>query len=263
MKKLLIAVVAGLLAGVALAQGPTLVQEQKDLDVSGEIGLYSHYVWRGQIYDDSVVQPSLTVAKGPFSLNVWGNYNLESRDSDDRPNNDLTETDFTLSFRVPDNTDDFDIDIGIIKYIFTDAADLTGDSIDTDTEELFITAVFHNIILTPVVSIYHDMDASKGWYGSLALSQAVEISEALEVEAGLSVGLADGGYNSGNYSGSSGGGFNDYNASLSATYQVTDDVAVGALLQYTMLDGKIEKGAKEDNGSDNAVWGGFSVSYTF
>ena len=258
MKKLLFAVVVGALAGLAVAQEPLIVQEQADVAVTGDVGLYSHYVWRGQIYEDIVAQPSLTVSKGPVSLNIWGNYNLQGTGG--RPDNDLTETDFTLSYRIPDNTDDFDIDVGIIKYTYTD---VDGSENDADTEELFASAVFYNIILTPEVALYHDLDANGGWYASLALSQPLEVSEAMSLEAGASMGIADGGYNSGSYPGTSGGGVNDYNVSLKASYVVTDDITLGALLQYTLLDDKIDDEARSEYGADNAIWGGVSLSYTF
>jgi uncharacterized protein (TIGR02001 family) len=261
MKKLLFTVVIGAVAGLVVAQEPLMIQEQADVAVSGDVGLYSAYVWRGQIYEDFNLQPSLTVAKGPVSLNILGIYNLDGKDG--RPDNDLTETDFTLAYRIPDNTDDFDIDVGIIKYTYTDASG----TFDTDTEELFITAIFYNIILTPVASLYHDLDRNEGWYGSLAVSQPLEISEAMKLEAGASIGMADGGYNSTEYTGttksSSGGSLNDYNISLKASYVVTDDLTLGARVQYTLLDGKINDGAKDKNGSDNVLWAGISLSYTF
>jgi len=262
MKKMLLTVVMGAVAGLVVAQEPIIIQEEADVEMFGEIGLYSAYVWRGQIFDDYNLQPSLTVAKGPVSLNVLGIYNVDGKDG--RADNDLMETDFTLVYRVPDNTDDFDVDVGIIKYTFNH---VDGSTLDSDTEELFVTAVFHNIVLTPVASLYKDLDANKGWYASLALSQPLEVSDAMVLEAGASIGLADGGYNKANYSTPvktvRGGGVNDYNISLKASYVVTDDITLGALVQYTLLDDKIDSGARANNGADNTLWGGINLSYTF
>ncbi len=262
MKKMLLTVVMGAVAGLVVAQEPLIIQEQVDVEMFGEIGLFSAYVFRGQIFDDSNLKPELTVTKGPVSLNILGIYNLDGKDG--REDNDLTETDFTLSYRIPDNTDDFDVDVGIIKYTFNH---VDGSVLDSDTEELFVKAVFHNIILMPEVALYKDMDANKGWYASLALAHPLEISEAMTLEAGASIGLADGGYNKANYSTQaktvSGGGVNDYNVSLKASYVVTDDITVGALVQYTLLDDKIDSGARKNYGADNALWGGINLSYTF
>jgi hypothetical protein len=259
MKKVLFTMMIGMTAGLVMAQDTVMVEKQQaDLAVTGESGFYSAYVWRGLILNDGPVsQPSLTVEKGAFSLNIWANYNIDGKDGG--PDKDVNETDFTLSYTIPDSSDNFDINVGAIHYAYSDPR-----FDDIDTTELFVSSTFYNIILTPVVSLYYDADQVEGWYGSLALSQGFEISDALTAEVGGSVGMGEGGYNDYYFgSGAGGAGMNDYNVYVSGSYAVTEDLSLGAKLAYTMLDGAVADEGKDYYGADNTLWGGVSLSYQF
>src|SRR3989338_6117355 len=67
-----------------------------NISVTGSTSFYSKYVWRGiRLDDDYVLQPRLTVnAFNGWSLNVWGNYDLDN--STDALNSN--ETDTTLTY---------------------------------------------------------------------------------------------------------------------------------------------------------------------
>lgn len=259
MKKLLFAMMIGMTAGLVMAQDTVMVEKQQaDVAVTGDVSLYSAYVWRGLILNDGpVAQPSLTVEKGPVSLNIWANYNIDGKNGNQ--DTDISKTDFTLSYTIPDSSDDFDINVGAIHYAYSDSRATN----DMDTTELFVSSTFYNILLTPVVSIYYDADEAEGWYGSLALSQGFEISEALTAEVGGSVGMGEGGYNEYYFPSSNGANMNDYNVYVSASYAVTEDISLGAKLAYTMLDGAVKDEAKKTYGADNTIWGGVTLSYKF
>jgi hypothetical protein len=263
MKKLLFAMMIGMTAGLVMAQDAVMVEKQQaDLAVTGNVDLYSAYVWRGQIINDGpVAQPSLTVAKGPVSLNVWANYNIDGKDGNE--DTDVSETDFTFSYTIPDSSDNFDINVGAIHYALSNSG---ATNASDDTTELFVSSTFNNIILTPVASLYYDADEAEGWYGSLALAQGFEISDALTAEVGGSVGIGESSYND-YYFGKSGASMNDYNVYVSASYAVTEDLSLGAKLAYTMLDGAVADEAKDKTkggfGADNTLWGGVTLSYQF
>lgn len=254
MKKFLLMLTLGAVAGLGFAQDEMMVAEEtSDVEVTGDIGLYSAYVWRGQVLnDDLVAQPSLTVSKGNLSLNIWGNYNINGQGGQD--DFDLSEVDYTFAYSVPMNTDDLSVDVGLIHYTFP------GVAVD-DTDELFISTVFNNIILTPVLSVYYDVNEveDNGIYANFALSQAFCVSEALCFELGASVGWGDDNYNEAYFGATSSSGMNDFNTYVSADYMVNDSVSVGALLQYTLLDGAHAGSYLQDD----LVWGGVSVSYAF
>jgi uncharacterized protein (TIGR02001 family) len=251
MKKLISAIVIGMTAGLVCAQDVVMVEQQpSDVSVSADMGLYSAYVWRGQVLNDNmVVQPSVTIANGPFSLNVWGNWNAT-----DNAAQDTGEIDYTAAYTLPFSTDDVTMDVGMIFYTFPG----NGNSAPS-TEEAFIQATFNNIILTPVASLYYDFDEADGFYGNLAVSQGVEISDAMTAEIGGSVGFGTGNYNN-YYFGRNRSAVNDYNIYASTEYALTEDLTLGALLQYSMLGGGVDNSGYE---ADDLVWGGISLSYTF
>lgn len=257
MRKILFSMAVGMTAGLVMAQDPALVQEKaSDVSVNADVGLYSAYVWRGQIINDNMVaQPSVTAAKGPFSLNVWGNWNAVTRHDGD----DDTEIDYTAAYTLPFNTDVVTVDVGMIYYTFPGS----GNGLKS-TEEVFVKSTFNNIILTPVASAYYDIDEVNGWYGNLACSQGVEISDALSAEIGASVGYGTRNYNRVAWGEDNGSGaVNDYNVYASADYALTEDLSLGALLQYTYLDNGVGHDAQANGANNDILWGGVTLSYKF
>ena len=251
MRKIISVVAVSMLAGLGFAQAPVLVQEKpSDVSVSADAGLYSAYVWRGQVINNQMVaQPSVTAAKGPFSLNVWGNWNAS-----DNADQDTAEVDYTAAYTLPLPTEAVKVDVGLIAYTYP------GHGNDASpTEEIFVKSTFNNIILTPVASLYYDADQADGWYGNLALSQGVEISDALKAEIGGSVGYGTRNYNSYNFGGEY-CAFNDFNVYVSTKYALTEKASIGALLQYTYLNNDLAVGRGQD---DDILWGGINLSYKF
>lgn len=268
MKKIIFTLMAGVVAGSVLAQDEFTTQEQSpenEVTLQANASLLSAYVWRGQVVNNGlVVQPSMTAAKGPLSFNVWGNYNIEGRDG--LNDGKASEYDFTAAYRLPEGLimDKVDLDVGVIGYEFT--GDMKD---DPSTEEIFSVLTLGNIILTPVVSAYYDIDEVNGWYGNFALSQTAEISDAFTAKIGGSVGYGTRNYNryyftnpdtkiEGEDNGS--GAANDYNVYVSADYAVTEQVTLGALVQYTYLDGGV---ADNVNYTDDLLWGGITAGYKF
>jgi hypothetical protein len=256
MKKIMFILAVGVIAGSVAAQ------EASEITLQGDVGLYSAYVWRGQVLNNGMVaQPGLTVAKGGLSFNVWGNYNMDGKGG--ASDGQFTEYDFTLAYRLPEGLimDGVDLDVGIIKYEFA------GDwSALDNTEELFAVLTLNNVLLTPVLSAYYDINEAKGWYGNFALSQGVEISDAMTAEIGASIGYGTRNYNKAYFtdiavSHNGSGAVNDYNIYASAEYALNDKVSLGALLQYTYLDGGVANDI--DGMAQDLVWGGVSLSYKF
>jgi uncharacterized protein (TIGR02001 family) len=256
MRKILCSIVIGMTAGLVMAQDTVVVQEKaSDVSVSADVALYSAYVWRGVIINDNMVaQPSVTAAKGPFSLNVWGNWNAITRYDGD----DDTEVDYTAAYTLPLNTDVVTMDVGMIYYTYPGSG--AGAK---STEEVFLKSTFNNILLTPVATVYYDIDQVNGWYGNLALSHGVEICDALSAEIGGSIGYGTRSYNQvvwGEDTGS--GAVNDYNVYVSTDYALTEDLSLGALLQYTRLDGGVGNDVAGVQNND-ILWGGVTLSYKF
>ncbi|MCU0858446.1 MAG: hypothetical protein MUC65_08610 [Pontiellaceae bacterium] len=260
MKRIILSLMAGMVAGAVVAQDEVMVQDQaseNEVTLQADVSLLSAYVWRGLVANNGMVaQPSMTAAKGSLSFNVWGNYDIEGRAGNN--DYDWTEYNFKLAYRLPEGLimEKVDLDVGIIKYEY--AGDWSGKD---NTEEIFSVLTLGNIILTPVISAYYDINEANGWYGNFALSQGVEISDAFSAEIGSSIGYGTRNYNKFYFTEDNGSGAaNDYNAYISAEYDLTEQITLGALLQYTYLDGGV---ANDIEQTDNLLWGGITASYKF
>lgn len=254
MKKFILTMTVGMAAGLVFAQDAALVEQKaSDVSINADVGLYSAYVWRGQVLNDNMVaQPSVTVAKGPFSLNVWGNWNAT-----DNASQDTGEIDYTAAYTLPLNTDAVTVDAGMIFYTFPGNGNGAA-----PTEEVFVKSTFNNIILTPVASLYYDVHEVDGFYGNLAVSQGVEISDAMTAEIGGSIGYGTKNFNQ-YYFGNNNhnGAVNDYNVYVSTEYALTEALSVGALLQYSILDSSVDDSGNYE--ANDLIWGGVNLSYKF
>ncbi len=260
MRKLLFVLLIGMMVNSIMAQEIVLIEEDPieeivliekepttEIELDTDIGFYSAHVWRGLIFNDNCVfQPAATVSGGPLSFRVWANYDLDGKNG--KRNMRFSETDLTLSYALPIDSDDLEVGVGYIRYIFP------GDEHE-DTGEVFLSAIFPNIILTPVASIYYDHDQLNGWYGSLEISQPFELSDAMVMTLGASLGAVDNKFHS---------GVMDMNVYITADYMLTDRLILGGLVQYSAIDGGAEKKARELTGSaDNTFWSGIRAGYSF
>ena len=257
MKKQVFMLMVAMTAGWGFAQEEvSMVESQAPaVSLSADVGVFSAYVWRGQLLNDGLVaQPSATLATGPFSVNVWANLTLDGKKGN--RDNDLNEVDYTAAVALPFDPDLLAMDVGVICYTFP------GTSFSS-TEEAFVTSTFNSILFTPVLSAYYDLEEVDGWYGSFALSQGVEISDAMTAEIGGSVGCGTRKYNNFYFGPNNNASMNDYNVYVSANYALTEKLSLGAKLVYTVLDGCLEKDAKAIYGESETVWGGVNLSYQF
>lgn len=194
MKKLLIIALVGLLAvsaaAPALALGP--------LDVEAELPVYSKYVWRGMVnVDDYVLQPSLGLGVFGFQLGVWGNMDLTDVNSSDLldTKGEFTEVNYTLGWGM--SLPFLDFGAGLIYYDFPkfDGA---------ETSEFYLSAKV-NVILSPSLVIYQDLDAIKGGYWDLGIGHDFALGETSKLEMTAGLGLGSKSYFEGYFTG--GGAF--------------------------------------------------------
>ena len=89
------------------------------------------------------------------------------------------------------------------------------------------------------------------------------ISEALVCEAGGSIGYGNTSYNDYYWGAAKDKGPNDYNLFGSATYKLTENVALTAVLNYTFIDGTLDPYAEALYEEKELVYGGLNVAYEF
>jgi uncharacterized protein (TIGR02001 family) len=110
-----------LAAAAAMVFGGSAMAE--DAEISAEIGMdyASKYVWRGQpVNDEPVLQPSVTLSAGGFSLNVWGSVDLTNFGDESGAYSGresvFQEVDYTLSYGM--DLDSVSVEAGYIYYDF-------------------------------------------------------------------------------------------------------------------------------------------------
>lgn len=172
------------------AVGPINV---KAAEVSLDIPVASQYVWRGLLCNEEFVfQPSLTVPM-PYGLsfNLWGNMDLTGYGEEAGYGNrsgEFTELDLTLDYSKSFGM--ISASAGIISYVFP--------GIGSTTHELY-ASVSADVIASPSLTVYSDVDEVKGSYFLLGVSQSIALSAGplTGIDLGASLGYGSGSYNRG------------------------------------------------------------------
>jgi hypothetical protein len=225
------------------------------------LDLYSAYVWRGAVINDRpVVQPGATVSYatgdyGTFSANVWANFDLTDRKGHTAFGG-INEIDYTASYAI--DVGPVSLSVGHIWYTFPK---VSGPDYLEGTREVYFTAQYNNDIVNPFVKVYYDYDAVDSAYANFGVNKTVKVSDRLSVGSEVSVGVAEDDYRSFLYGGVSEGGLCDFNASLFASYAITDHISVGPRVAWLSLLDSSRDGTFVDN--QEVLWGGVNMSATF
>jgi len=107
-------------SALLLAMGLTISAAQaEDIDVSGDIGVYSQYVWRGveQTVNSTAVQGDLGVSKGGFSASVWFS-NTYPAGAPQYAGKDVVEFDWTVDYSSDIGDTGLGYSVGGIGYTY-------------------------------------------------------------------------------------------------------------------------------------------------
>lgn len=235
------------LAGFALAE-----EEAAKLEAGLDLPVLSGYVWRGQVLnDEAVVQPSLTVTKGGFSLNTWANYSLTDNVTED---SDFNEVDLTVSYDFTVGPASYSV--GLVEYLFPNTT-FSG------TREVYVGASLDNLPVTPAATVYYDFDEADGAYVTVSLGYSHAVSEALSLDVSGSIGYGFSDYNE-FYFGVADDALNDGNVTLSLSYAVNDSWSISPAVTYSaLLDDDIKDASKELYFDDSQVVGSLTASCAF
>ncbi|HQH28876.1 MAG TPA: hypothetical protein PLP17_15895, partial [Oligoflexia bacterium] len=134
--------------------GAVFAGEEAALSANFELPFYSSYTSRGQVSNDEpVLEPSLTLSKGDVTVNVWGNYNLTDRVTDDA---DFDEIDFTVDYALPIPAESIEMSVGVLAYTYPNTEN------NPSTWEVFWTVSFPELFIIPSAEIYFDVDEGDG-----------------------------------------------------------------------------------------------------
>lgn len=227
-------------------------EETKGPSVSADFTVASKYVWRGLVLtDDPVLQPSLTLDYKSLNLNVWGNTDLT--DANGTPG-EINELDYTLSYAFA--VKNVNLTLGVIQYTFPH----TGYE---PTTEIYGTAGL-DMLLSPTVNIYYDVDEVGGVYGTVGISHSFPLGEVYKgispsLDLSGSVGYGSSNYNEG-YFGVDSSGFVDLLLTAGLAIPIDEHLSVGPYVSFSqVIDSKL-RDAVED---DNATFFGVTLSYAF
>lgn len=231
-------------------------------DATLSLDLNSSYVWRGITFNDGLVaQPSLTVSKNGFGLNVWGNYDMSYYTVGDVTvnNYDFQEIDLTAFYSF--SIKKVDISVGVIDYQYPSIG-------GASTTELYIGAGVPIVGgLSAAVNFNYDVDQVKSFYTSVGLTYVLPLNDRLDLNAGAKVGFAGKDFAEYYSSAATEGGFYDYGLNLGLTYSISKALSVGANINYVnSLNSDALPDANPDAGVygvDTKFYGGINITYNF
>lgn len=220
---------------VAAASSSALAIE---LDASASADIFDKFVWRGQqVGNKAVLQPSATIGKDGYSLNIWGNMPLNKNDSSGKPWN-FQRLDYTLDYSG--SYEQFSYSGGFIIYDFPNTIDMTA-------QEIY-GIVGYDCFLAPSLSIYKGTYGATGFYVKAAIEHSLELTETLALDLGGSLAWADNQYNKTYFSGAP-AGFNDFVLIAALPLDLGGVPLVPSLSYVTLMDNKVRAGhgPKSDN----------------
>ena len=258
MKKLLLIALTGLLVAgstaPALALGPP--------DIEAELPVYSKYVWRGMnLVDDAVLQPSLEVGLFGFELAVWGNLYLTDIANEA---GQFSEFDYTLGYELELAL--FELEAGFIFYSYP------KHHFD-DTTEFYLGGKV-NVLLSPSLAVYQDLDKFKGAYWAASIGHGFGLGETLKLDLTGGLGLGSQGFISGYYTEMMFIPDTDLDASMTDFYVRAElpfhpipFLSITPSATYTSLLGDAKKALDNDGTlysgkKENMIWG-LAASFSF
>lgn len=233
---------------VGILAGSVSAEETK---VSGyaSVDVMSNYVWRGiKSTPNMAIQPSVGIAYGPFSTNLWANF--------DAKNGEHTETDLALDYGF--SLGKIGLNIGYIYYAFEGL---------NDTQEAYV-AVSYDTFLKPKLTVYYDFEEGNGVFLIASVSHSLELAKDIPFNLGASAS-----YNMNNkIMGSPDGVKEDfssfYNGELSASVgiPVAKNISVTPKVAYSFAltnDAKNAIRALNYGDSSSILYGGLNLALSF
>lgn len=218
--------------------------------------IMSNYVWRGQKLSNSwVIQPSAGINYGVFGMNIWANYDSDSKIDEGDGHGEFNETDITLNYTR--SIDKLTLTAGYIYYALNSA---------NDTQEVYLSAGY-NTMLAPALTLYYDFDEGNGAFLVASVAHAFEVMKDISLNLGASAS-----YNINNKVmgfDKDGDDFsNFYNAEISSSAEIPvwRAITVTPKIAYSF---PLSNDAKEalsnisDDGDREILYGGVNITLSF
>lgn len=230
----------------------------EDIKTAGYVSadIMSNYVWRGQKLSNSwVIQPSVGITYGVLGVNLWGNYDSDSKIDEGSGHGEFNETDLTVSYTR--SLDKWTFGAGYIYYALNNA---------NDTQELYLSASY-DTLLNPSLALYYDFDEGNGAFLVASIGHSFEVASGINLNLGASAS-----YNINNKV----MGFNEdgddfsnfYNAELSSSLNIPvwKAIIVTPKIAYSFpLSNDAEDAIENisDDGDKDIFYGGVNITLSF
>ena len=234
--------------------------EKSPLSVAATLDLYSAYVWRGCVINDRPVwQPGATVSYatgdyGTLSAGAWSNFDATDRRGHTRFGG-MNELDYTATYAI--DVGPVSLSAGHTWYTFPS---VTGSTYGESTREVFVTAQYNTDIVNPFVRAYYDYVWIEGAYENIGVNKSIKVNDRVTVGSEVSVGIGSSNLMAGYYGSSGGPGLADFNASLFASYALTDNISIGPRIAWMSL---IDDDARKSVDDQEILWGGVNLAASF
>lgn len=275
-------IVSLLIFGIAAsALTEAMAQEAKPAAAAAEekptadftVSALSAYIWRGQqqTRDSLVIQPSMTVGYKGFSANLWGNLDTNPYSPTDASySSNWTETDLTLSYSRAFGP--VTAGLGYIYYSLN--SPYSGAADPLDSQELFVSLA-GNILLSPTLTVYREIDHYHQWYILFGVSHTFELTKMVGLKLAGSVSYLK------SEDASTYPKFDDNGRPTTDKFSNFHDGVITASLPIALFqhitvaptvswvfplsdDAKNEMKGRSKNGKeDNYLYGGVSLSFSF
>jgi hypothetical protein len=195
---------------------------EKSWSVDLALDYADQYLFRGVVLlgeDEEVLVPHATLTIGNFSLWTYGYIGEFGEDPDEGDYNEVdVGADYTFS------AGKFSLTLGALTYQYT--GEVERGLGFADTEELYAIAAW-DVMLSPTVSYYHDIDAIDGGYLQAGISHSFPLGDKVSLDLSGAVGF-DNKYNS-----DQAFQLNDILLGLDVPWQVTDSFSLHAMVQQS------------------------------
>ncbi len=218
----------------------------------------SAYVFRGATFNDGfVVQPGIEASGlglpeeyGSVAVGAWGNFDVDDYGGA-LEGSEFSEIDWYASYSLPSFVDGLDLFVGFTEYTYPTAA-----SVADKEANVGLGYEVAGIALGATAFLGVGGGINGNAYYDLSVSYALEVTEELEVSAGVLVGYAD--------PDAGEAGFNDGVFDLAASYALGGVWSVGASVAYiAQLDDAVLVDVDKGGTYDVDVVGMLSLGASF
>jgi len=233
MKSIKLSIVAALLATTGVVSSASA----SDVEVSANMALTSHYVWRGMSQSDNLpaVQGGVDLGYKGAYIGVWGS-NVDF-------DNTETSTEFDIYAGYAGEIDKFSYDVGVIQFMYP------GDTDNLNFAEAYLGLGYDFDVLSVSAQYSLGIDADAPGVSDFGDAWEVGVSVPLPMDVTL-----DGTY--GNYEDDAKSYGDYYSVSVSKTFGKFD-----VSLAYTGMDYDSSTGGRDGDGSDDFVVATIGTSF--